>query len=66
MKVIVDRARCMGNGICEAIHPEVFEVGDDGIVVIHEDKLRAAERDRIIEAVESCPASALRFVDDDV
>ena len=30
MKIIVDRARCAGLGICESFAAEVFEVKGDG------------------------------------
>ena len=29
MKIIVDRQRCDGNGVCMGIAPEVFDVDDD-------------------------------------
>ncbi len=36
MKVEVDLAKCTGHGICESIAEDVFEVQDDGTVVIHD------------------------------
>ena len=36
MKVGVDLAKCTGHGICESIAEDVFEVQDDGTVVIHD------------------------------
>lgn len=65
MKVIVDRDRCLGNGLCEAVHPAVFELADDGIVVAHNENIRADERARVEEAVAVCPARALRIVEAD-
>jgi ferredoxin len=32
MRVEVDRDVCVGSGTCELLAPEVFEVGDDGVV----------------------------------
>lgn len=64
MKIIVDRDRCMGNGVCEGIHPAVFEVGDDGIVFTHDENIRENDRELITRAVESCPTQALRIADD--
>ena len=29
MKIIVDRQRCDGNGVCMGIAPEIFDVDDD-------------------------------------
>lgn len=61
MKVVADRERCVGNGICEGIHPTVFEVGDDGIVIVHNENIRAEDRELVAHAVDSCPAQALEL-----
>ena len=34
MRVEIDRERCAGTGGCEAMAPDVFEVGDDGELVV--------------------------------
>ena len=62
MKVVTVHDRCVGNGICEGIHPTVFEVGDDGGVVIHNERIREQDRELVIHAVDSCPAQAIRLV----
>lgn len=64
MKVIADRDLCMGNGLCEGIHPAVFEVGDDGIVIVHHENIREQDRELVEQAVAACPAMALRLIDD--
>jgi ferredoxin len=64
MKVIADRDLCMGNGICEGIHPAVFEVGDDGIVIVHNENIREEDRELVTHAVDSCPTQALRLIED--
>lgn len=61
MKIVVDRAKCTGLGICEAYAPEIFEVNDDGDLVlaaelVSEDLLEAVEK-----AVDGCPTEALRL-----
>ena len=45
MRVEVDLDKCTGHGICESIADDVFEVQDDGIVVIHDNE-RAGIRPR--------------------
>ncbi|WP_409426695.1 ferredoxin [Mycobacterium sp. SMC-11] len=65
MKVIADRDKCMGNGLCEAVHPDVFEVADDGVVVVHHENVHADDRKLLQQAVAVCPAFALRLVEDD-
>jgi len=38
MRVEVDLDKCTGHGICESIADDVFEVQDDGIVLIHDNE----------------------------
>jgi ferredoxin len=63
MRVSVDLTRCTGHGICESIAEDVFEVQDDGSVLIHGDERPESDRDRMQKAVIQCPAAALRLED---
>jgi ferredoxin len=63
MRVEVDLDKCVGHGICESIADDVFEVADDGTVVIHGNERPESDRDRMRQAVTQCPAAALRQVD---
>lgn len=65
MKIIADRDKCMGNGLCEAVHSDVFEVGDDGMVLVRDENVRADDRTLLQQAVAICPAFALRLVEND-
>ncbi len=63
MRVEVDLDKCTGHGICESIAEDVFEVTDDGIVVIHGSQRPESDRERMLQAVTQCPAAALRLLD---
>ena len=63
MRVEVDLAKCTGHGICESIAEEVFEVQDDGTVVIHDAPRPESDRDRMQRAVTQGPAAALTLSD---
>jgi ferredoxin len=63
MRVEVDLTKCTGHGICESIADDVFEVQDDGVVVIHDNERPESDRERMQQAVTQCPAAALRLVD---
>jgi ferredoxin len=63
MRVEVDFDKCTGHGICESIADDVFEVQDDGIVLIHDNEWPESDRDRMQRAVTQCPAAALRLTD---
>jgi ferredoxin len=58
VRIIVDRARCSGIGICESLDPSHFEIGDDGALMLLSDTA-ADDDDAALEAVRSCPALAL-------
>lgn len=59
MRIIVDRGRCTGIGICESVDPDRFEVAADGSLVLTREEYDEDERDVVEEAVRSCPAGAL-------
>lgn len=65
MKIIVDRQRCDGNGVCMGIAPEVFEVDDDLYLHVADPIPDDPEiRSRVRQAVTSCPILALKIVED--
>lgn len=61
MRVVLDRAKCTGIGICEALAPEFFEVDDDGDLVVRRDEVSASAEADVAAAVEGCPTQALRL-----
>jgi ferredoxin len=63
VRVEVDLDKCTGHGVCESIAEDVFEVQDDGIVLIHDNERPETDRERMRQAVTQCPAAALQIVD---
>ncbi len=63
MRVEVDLDKCTGHGICESIAEDVFEVQDDGTVLITDNERPDSDGDRMQKAVTQCPAAALRLAD---
>ncbi len=64
MRVILDRDRCQGVGICESIRPDVFELDDAGELEVHTPVVRdAADRNDLQQAVEACPTQALSLAE---
>jgi ferredoxin len=62
MRIIVDRDRCIGTGICESIAQDVFEIQDDGTMRLLTDDVARTDRERIDLAVARCPTAALKIV----
>ncbi|MCW0194765.1 ferredoxin [Rhodococcus erythropolis] len=63
MRIVVDRERCTGIGICESVSESHFEVDDDGALLLLRDTIADDERAEVEEAVRACPAAALKIVD---
>ena len=62
-RIEVDRDRCASTGGCEAAAPDVFEIGDDGALVILQPEPPEEEMAAVREAIAACPTRALRLVD---
>ena len=59
MRIEADRGKCDGLGMCEAMAPDFFEVGDDGTVVVLDERPGEEHRTDVAAAVDSCPVLAL-------
>jgi ferredoxin len=64
VKVVVDFDECASNAVCMGIVPEVFEVSDDGYLYILNENPPEELRERLREAVNSCPTGAISIVDE--
>lgn len=61
--VRADRDRCKGYGNCVMNEPDVFDVDDDGTVLVLRESIPEADRSRVEAATLSCPVSALSVQD---
>lgn len=62
-KIHVDRTLCENLGICESLAPQLFEINDDGVMVV---KVENPEGGLIRDAelaIDACPTQALRLAD---
>jgi ferredoxin len=64
MRIVVDFDKCSGLGLCEAEAPDLFEVQDDGSLVVLDDSPGSDQLDVARAACEACPTEALALVDD--
>lgn len=59
MKVKVHEDLCIGCGACAAICSDVFELNDEGISEVVVDSVSDANQESVLEAIESCPTTAI-------
>ena len=78
MKVWIDQDLCTGDGLCEEICPEVFELQDDGLAYVKQDGVvltapagaqglalvPAGLAAAVTEASEECPGECIFLVMD--
>ncbi|KQY08261.1 ferredoxin [Mycobacterium sp. Root135] len=62
MKLEANRDACISSGNCVMTSEALFDQDDDGVVVLLAEDVPEAEEDHAREAVDICPASALRLV----
>jgi len=60
VRVLADRAVCVGAGQCALRAPEVFDQDDEGTVVVLRAEPGAGQHGAVLEAVELCPSGAIR------
>jgi len=58
-----DFEACQGYANCVVAAPEVYDIDDDGTVVLLKQEISDDERAKVDEAVKSCPTSALSIED---
>lgn len=54
-----DFGACQGYANCVDAAPDVYDIDDEGVVVLLKEEITDEERPRIEEAARSCPVSAL-------
>jgi ferredoxin len=59
MKVMVDLNVCALHGLCAETAPEVFEIGDDGVLHVLNETQPEGLRGKLEKAVRECPTGAI-------
>jgi ferredoxin len=62
-RIEVDRELCASTGGCEAAAPDVFEIGDDGVLLVLRPEPDEADLPDVRNAVRTCPTRALTLTD---
>jgi len=59
VKVTIDHALCIGDGVCADICPQVFELRDDGLAYVINENPDPSLFDKVREAADACPTDAI-------
>ncbi|QCB95934.1 ferredoxin [Arthrobacter sp. PAMC25564] len=60
MKIVLDRPRCEGHGLCEEAAPQLMHLDDDGELVLDVEAVDNGDLEAAKAAVRVCPVAALR------
>ena len=63
LRIEVDRDRCEGLGMCEAMASDFFELDDDEQMHVLNEVPDDADRGHVNAAVQACPVLALTLTD---
>jgi len=61
VRISAETGACIGSGNCAGVAPEIFDVGDDGVVELLRTEVDGSDAVLAAEAVDGCPAFALRL-----
>jgi ferredoxin len=63
MRIVVDRPRCEGHGLCEEAAPRLLHLDDEGELVLDLEEIEEGSADAAAAsaAVRVCPVAALRL-----
>ena len=59
MKAVIDSDLCIGDGVCEDVCPDVFQIGDDGLAHVINDNPSEELYGCMRDAEASCPVSCI-------
>lgn len=63
LTIQVDRDRCEGLGMCQAMADDYFELDDDDVMHVLNEHPPAEDRDHVHAATQACPVLALTLLE---
>ena len=57
----VDKNTCIGCGVCVALAPKYFRMGDDGKSEVIKEDVEQGDEDMVRNAAQSCPVGAIKI-----
>ena len=63
-KVVINKDKCLGCGMCVGIESDVFDF-DDGLAKVNNDNINDDNKENVNNAIDSCPVAAIEVVDEE-
>jgi ferredoxin len=64
MKIVIDKAACVGNARCWAVSEELFVLNDDGYIEVEEIDVPEGMEALARRGARACPERVIRIVED--
>ena len=64
-KVVINKDKCLGCGMCVGIESDVFDFDDDGLAKVNNDNINDDNKENVNDAIDSCPVAAIEVVDEE-
>jgi ferredoxin len=64
MRAKVDREECIGDGSCEDIAPDYFQLDDEDLAEVIKNPVAEGDEDVARDAAEACPVEAIILEDE--
>ena len=61
MRIVIDRARCEGHGLCEEAAPDAMHLDEEGELVLDREEVEGDLLAAASAAARVCPVAALRL-----
>ncbi|KAF3996141.1 ferredoxin [Glaciimonas immobilis] len=58
-RIVTDRSRCCGYGLCATLCPEVYKLDAEGLVYVEGEFIPAEFENEAKEGAAACPAEAI-------
>lgn len=64
MKVSLDKPKCVGHARCSVVAPEVYDLDDNGYLLLEEKIVPEALRGQAVRGMRACPERAIIIADE--
>jgi ferredoxin len=64
MRIVTDLDKCTGNALCAGTAPTVFDVSEDGYVIVLDENPTGDALALAQKAARNCPTGAIALIDD--